>query len=107
MPSTAAELGTTTARLAKMTAEDQLNYVYKYLRQKIKERGAILSLEDCYMAILWPAAVGKPLTYPLFTSAIQYRQNAGLDSNKDKVITKYEAAAHVREKLTKGMARAA
>lgn len=107
MPSTAADLGTTTAKLAKMTAEDQLNYVYKYFRLMIKQHGPIKSIEDCYMAILWPAAVGKPLTYHLFTSQVQYRQNSGLDTNKDGVITKYEAAAHVREKLAKGMALAA
>lgn len=107
MPSTAGDLGTTTAKLARMTAEDQLNFVYKYFRLMIKQHGPITSIEDCYMAILWPAAVGKPLTYSLFTSQVQYRQNSGLDTNKDGKITKYEAAAHVREKLAKGMALAA
>jgi hypothetical protein len=107
MPSTAADLGTTTAALAKMTAEDQLNYVYKYFRLMIKQHGPIKSIEDCYMAILWPAAVGKPITFQLFKSQVQYRQNSGLDTNKDGVITKYEAASHVREKLAKGMALAA
>jgi hypothetical protein len=107
MPSTAKELGTSTAALARMTAEDQLNYVYKYFRQKIKERGPVTTLEDMYMAILWPAAVGKPATYPLFTKGIAYRQNAGLDSNKDGTVTKYEAAAHVRAKFDKGLKLAA
>ena len=100
MPATARSLGTTTAKLAAMTAEDQIRYVYKYFKPY---KGKLKTLEDIYMAILWPKAVGQPLTYPLFTGGIAYRQNAGLDSNKDGKVTKYEAAAKVREKFEKGM----
>ena len=107
MPDTAEDLGTTTAKLARMTAEDQLNYVYKYFRRIIKARGPVTSLEDMYMAILLPSAVGKPSTHPLFTKGVAYRQNAGLDSNKDGTVTKYEAAAHVRAKYEKGLKLAA
>lgn len=110
MPTTARDLGTTTAKLAAMTAEDQLNFVYKYFAAAIKLRGPILSLEDMYMAILWPAAVGKPNSYVLFDEAKQataYRQNAGLDTDKDGKVTKYECAAKVRDKLTKGLQMAA
>lgn len=107
MPTTAAELGTTTAKLAAMTAEDQLNYVYKYFRNAIKTRGPILTLEDTYMAILLPSAVGKPNSTPLFTGGVAYRQNAGLDTNKDGVVTKFEAANLVRAKLDRGLKLAA
>jgi len=107
MPTTANALGTSTAKLAAMTAEDQLNFVYKYFRDAIKVRGPLLTLEDIYMTILYPAAVGKPNSYPIFKSGIAYRQNAGLDSNKDGVVTKFEAASHVREKLEKGLKLAA
>lgn len=110
MTTTATSLGTTLAKLAAMTAEDQLNYVYKYFVQAIKVRGPILTLEDMYMAILWPAAVGKPNSYVLFDEAKQataYRQNAGLDTDKDGKVTKYECAAKVRDKLTKGLQLAA
>lgn len=108
MPATAKDLGTTTAALAKMTAEDQLNYVYKYFVRQIKERGPILTLEDMYMAILLPSAVGKPNSHVLFSgSGASYRQNSGLDANKDGKVTKYEAAAKVRDKLTKGLQLAA
>jgi hypothetical protein len=104
MPATARDmLGTTTAKLALMTAEDQLNYVYKYFKKTIDQRGPVTSLEDMYMAILLPSAVGKPSTHPLFTKGVAYRQNAGLDSNKDGIVTKYEAAAHVRAKYEKGL----
>lgn len=91
-------------KLAAMTAEDQLNYVYKYFRDMIKARGPIRSLDDCYMAILWPAGMGKPSEYKLWVKGTsQYAVNAGLDKNKDSVVTKAEAAAKVMEKLVKGL----
>jgi hypothetical protein len=110
MPTTATELGTTTAALAKLSAEDQVNYVYKYFKQKIEQHGPLTTLEDTYMAILWPAAIGKPVSAPLWdkdTKPTTYRQNAGLDTNKDGTITKFEAANHVRDKLAKGLPLAA
>lgn len=110
MPDTAKGLGTTTDALAKMSAEDQINYVYKYFKQQIELHGPLTTLEDTYMAILWPAAIGKPVSSPLWdkdTRPTTYRQNAGLDSNKDGTITKFEAASHVREKLSKGLPLAA
>lgn len=46
------------------------------------------------MAILWPAAVGKDEAFVMFRSpTVQYKQNKGLDSNKDGSVTKGEAAA--------------
>lgn len=116
MPATAKELGTyrkttlSTAMLAQMTAEDQLTWVYWYFRMQIDRHGAIANLEDCYMAILWPGAVGSPVSAPLWSKGkmpTTYRQNAGLDSNKDGTITKQEAAGHVRQKLDKGIKLAA
>lgn len=99
MPSTARGLGTTTDKLAAMTPEDQLNYVYKYLKPY---KGRIQTLSDLYMAVLWPAGVGRPADYVLFSGGVAYRQNAGLDLNKDGKITKAEAAARVEEKLKRG-----
>lgn len=103
MPTTAVEVGTTTDALAEMTAEDQLNYVYKYFANIVKTRGPIQSLEDCYMAILLPSAVGKPDDTVLFSNGVSYRQNSGLDANHDGKVTKAEAAAQVRVKLQKGL----
>ncbi|HET7255617.1 MAG TPA: transglycosylase SLT domain-containing protein [Xanthobacteraceae bacterium] len=90
MPSTARSLGTTTDALAGMTAEDQLNFVYKYFRPW---KGRLPSLSDVYMAILWPSAVGKGDDYALFTGGVAYRQNVGLDLNKDGKVTKAECSA--------------
>ena len=56
MPETAVELGTTTRELKNMSAVDQLDYVYKYLKPY---KGKLRKLSDLYMAVLWPAAVGK------------------------------------------------
>jgi len=100
MPKTAKDLGTSVTALAKMTPEDQIKYVYRYF---LPYKGRLKTLEDVYMAILWPRAIGKPATFPLFTGGVAYRQNAGLDTNKDGIVTKYEAAKKVREKFERGM----
>ncbi len=99
MPSTALGLGTTVAKLAEMTPEDQLNYVYKYFRPY---RSRLRTLEDTYMAILLPSQIGRPLESVLFSGGVAYRQNSGLDANRDGKVTKSEASAKVREKLEKG-----
>ena len=100
MPSTATGLGTSIAVLAAMSPEDQLDYVLKYLHPY---RNRIGSLEDLYMAILKPVAIGKPESFVVFKSGTRaYEQNSGLDANKDGQITKDEATVHVREALIKG-----
>lgn len=102
MPSTAASLGTTVDKLAAMTAEAQLEYVYEYFKPFA---GRLGNLGDVYMAILWPAGVGKSDDYVLWSKEARpttYRQNAGLDINKDGVITRAECIAKVQAKLDKG-----
>jgi peptidoglycan hydrolase-like protein with peptidoglycan-binding domain len=99
-PPIAARLGTTTADLAQMTAVQQLDYVLKYFQG---HAGRLNTLDDVYMAIIWPIAVGKPADTILFSSpSIWYRQNQGLDANHDGHVTKAEAVAAVRAKLVKG-----
>lgn len=103
MPATAKGLGTTTGALANMTALQQLEYVHAYFWPY---RGRLKTLGDVYMAILWPAGIGKPDTWPLWDKSKKpttYRQNAGLDINKDGAITKAEATAKVQAKLEKGL----
>ena len=105
MPKTAIGLGTTVEKLARMSAEDQLNYVYKYFAPY---KGKINNLADMYMAILWPNAVGKPMAHVLWEageSPKTYLQNKGLDVNGDKKITKTEAASKVQKKLEMGRLR--
>jgi hypothetical protein len=103
MPSTAVALGTSTAKLAKMTAEDQLNFVYKYFRPF---NGRLHNLGDIYMAILWPKGVGQPDSYTLWDkgkSPTTFRQNAGLDIDKNGKVTRAECLRKIKEKLTKGL----
>lgn len=91
-----------TGRLAAMNPEDQLNYVYRYFSPW---KGRLKSIGDIYMAILWPAGVGQPDSFPLWdakTRPTTYRQNAGLDVNKDKVITRGEAVSKVLQKVVRG-----
>jgi hypothetical protein len=86
---------------AAMSADEQLDYVEIYLQRVLGSHGAA-NLRDAYMAVLYPAAVGKGDGYVLgsadsesaFGRAV-YRQNAGLDVNGDGVITAGEAARQV------------
>lgn len=105
MPNTASGLGTSSELLAKMSAVDQLDCVKKYF---LPYKGRISALDDLYMVILWPSAVGKSTDYVLFYKDDKkhpklYAQNKGLDVNADGKITKAEAAAQVRSKLDKGL----
>ncbi len=105
MPQTAAALGTTTEDLAAMTAERQLDYVRSFFWPR---QNRLKSLGDLYMAILWPAGIGKPDDYVLFDRSdldhpARYVQNAGLDLDKDGRITRGEACARVQVKLAEGL----
>lgn len=101
MPKTAIGLGTTVEELAKMSAEDQLVYVEKHFKPF---KGKLKTLADVYSTIIYPKAVGKPDDYVLFSGGtIAYRQNMGIDINKDGKCTKEEAAAKVMQKYNKGM----
>ena len=101
MPETAKGLGTTTDELAKMSRTEQMKYVEKFLSNKgISGKG----LSDVYMAVLFPAAVGKPDDFVLFGKGAMsgytgtaYEQNKGLDANNDGSITKAEASAKVQQ----------
>ena len=100
MPSTAQGLGISTEELAGMSRARQMHYVEKYLSNK--GIGPNSSLDDVYMAILFPAAVGKGDNYVLFGQGAMsgytggaYTQNRGLDKNNDGSITKEEAVQKV------------
>jgi hypothetical protein len=106
LSSVAQSLGTSTDNLLAMTVEQQLVYVWLYYRKVMTELGvkSIDSIEDCYMVIHWPAAVGKPLSSTLYSKGTAaYTANFGLDSNSDGIITKEEAGTLVRAKLVKGL----
>ena len=103
MPNTAVGLGTTTKKLAKMTAVEQLDFVEKHFKSVVGTK-PLRTLSDVYMAVLLPSKVGKHDNHTLFTKpSTAYTQNKGLDANKDGVITKGEAASKVQNKLNLGL----
>jgi hypothetical protein len=103
MEFTAKRLGTTTAKLAAMTPEQQLGWVYKYF----KAYGNDLSnwnLGDVYMSILWPAAIGKDDSYKMFVKGDKnFAVNSGLDVNKDGIVSRAECLVRIREVEQIGM----
>ena len=102
MPRTAEALGTTTDLLYRMTVVQQLDYVKDYFKPYAKK---VTTLEDMYMAILYPSAIGLSNDASIFRKEIQYRQNAKLDWNNDGKITKEEASRKVRKIYENGVAK--
>ncbi len=101
MAATARGMGTTTAALARMSEVEQLGWVERYFRPSAKR---IRSMEDMYMAVLWPRGVGQAIEYVLWkTGTREYIANKGLDVNRDGRITKREAAGKVRDQLLEGL----
>ncbi len=94
LESTAQDLGTSTAALKLMTAEEQLDFVYKYLKQKNKK---FASYHDLYLAIIYPAAIGQPDSYALDYSSSM--SNLGFDINKNKIVTVGEIKKTLDEKV--------
>jgi hypothetical protein len=102
-PAAAADLGTTLAALAAMTAEQQLEYVLHYFRLQIARHGALRTLSDVYMAILWPAKIGAAESDVLFAApSAAYNSNRALDQDNDGRITKAEAASFPTRLLAEG-----
>ncbi|MGF1482436.1 MAG: peptidoglycan-binding protein [Cyanophyceae cyanobacterium] len=103
LPSTAASLGTSADELGQMSAEAQLDFVAKYLEPY---KGKLNTLEDTYMAVFTPAAIGKGKEHVLYEQGTTaYRQNNGLDSDQDGKITVGEATQKVRDRLEQGWSR--
>lgn len=109
MAATARRLDTTVEQLAQMTAENQLNYVWKYFedyagRMDLKK----WNLGDTYMSILWPAGIGKTDSHPIFVQGrgTAYAANRGLDANKDGTVTRGECIAKIMQMQKEGNAAA-
>jgi hypothetical protein len=101
MPSTAKGLGTSTAALLAMDYDQQLDYVYKYLSPY---KGKMKGLADIYLAVFYPAAIGKPDSYVLGSErGLAYakkvaNQNPANNPNKDDSITKGEVRQVIEAK---------
>jgi hypothetical protein len=98
----ATDARTTLEDLVKMTAEEQLEYVYRFFKPYT---GKLKNIGDVYMRILLPKAVGKPDSYVLFNKeqGKAYFQNKGLDVNKDGDITRGECLVKIQDKMIRGL----
>ena len=87
-PDTAASLGTSIDDLKNMDNVSQLNYVESYFKPYANR---LNSYFDVYIAVFFPAAIGKPDDWIFETSNIKSssvaRQNPSIDQNKDGKIT--------------------
>jgi len=101
MPRTAQDLGTTTSFLASLSNVEQLEWVEKYIRRQLANisRSAIKDYDDLYLLIFYPVAVGKPDSYTIPLFGIAYTQNAGIDINRDGLITVFDFKAFIRSKI--------
>lgn len=104
LESTARRLNTTTQKLARMTGVEQLDYVAEYFSPYA---GRINNLGDCYMAVLWPAAMGRLDSYVMWERDSgpyqkEYQVNKHLDINGDGKITRGEACSVVVQSLENG-----
>ena len=106
----AEDLGTTLAKLKAMTQLEQLDWVFKYFDMWAKRGKKYTQLEDFYLTIFYPKAVGKKADEVLFRKgssdsyeAKAFVQNNGFDVNKDNVITIGEICTTVYNAYYKGM----
>lgn len=98
MPATARALRTTIEAIAEMPAEEQLDLVEQYFKPY---KNRLLTIEDAYMAVLWPKAIGKKKDYVLFERpSTAYQQNSGLDIDRDGRVTVFDATDRVRRILS-------
>ena len=103
MPSTAIWLDTTTYELEHMNEVDQLDYVYRYMKDYA---GRMKSFEDVYLTIFYPAAVGKPDDYRFGIDKDQQKkiaiQNPCYDANHDMVVEKWEVKEAIMKFVPSG-----
>jgi hypothetical protein len=99
--STARALGTTTSQLAAMSAERQMDFVYKYYRPWA---GKLHSFADLYLVTFYPLAMQKPAGFVLGSERSPQRikeiakANAGVDLDRSGSITKFEFLAVINDK---------
>lgn len=98
MPGTAAELGTTTDALARMSAVDQLDYVERYFNNR-SDPGQLDTLEGVYTTVLYGSPRPDPDSTLFSQGTAAYRMNAPLDLNNDGRITAGEATSFVRDRI--------
>lgn len=97
-------------KLKKMSQLEQLDWVFKYFDMWAKRGKKYTQLEDFYLTIFYPAAVGRKADETLFRKdstdrmeAKSFLQNNGFDKNKDGVITIGEICTTIYDIYYQGM----
>ena len=96
IPSTAVELGTTVGQLLNMSGVEQLDYVFKYLKNVQQRQGRYSTYFDVYLSIFYPYSISQDDDYVMGSErGLAYaqtvaRQNPTFDVSKDGTITKGE-----------------
>ncbi len=92
----AKSIGTTTAHLRQLDGVQQLDYVYLYLKPY---KNRMHRMTDVYLAVFFPAAIGRPDGWVLQTSRLSPERiakwNPLFDVNKDLKIQVWE----IKQKL--------
>ena len=82
--STALDLGTSVGKLKIGTWQNYMDYVRKYLQERVKERGIPQSAYELYALIHFPVAFQKSGSYVLYAAGSDaYAGNKNLDYNND------------------------
>lgn len=99
MPSTAKNLGYTIEQIRAMSLEEQIR---KPTWQYLKGFKGIKNLEDAYLTVFYPKAIGQPADKIVgrkdgqgFELAV-YKQNAGFDKSNKGTITKSDITSTIR-----------
>jgi len=106
----------TLEKLKKMSQLEQLDWVFKYFEMWGRRGKKYTQLEDFYLTIFYPAAVGKKADQVMFRNRTEqnkalvgdfeakaYVQNRGFDADKDGVITVGEICTTIYNTYYKGM----
>jgi len=106
IPSTARHiLGMSTDEIGKLTREEQLPLVLKYLKTVSRGR-KLATVSDFYAAVFGPKFIGSPDSTVMYRAPSKaYEWNKGLDRNRDGAITKGEAASIVNGIYKTALAR--
>lgn len=96
-PSTARGLGTSVEAIRKMSFQQQLPLVYKYLSGMIKQHGRPSDFIGLYSLVFYPPFAKAALSATLPQK--WYNANKGMDVNKNGVITKQDFKTWAENKI--------
>lgn len=106
----ATDLGVSLEVIKRMTQMEQLELVFKYFEMWERRGKRYNALEDFYLTIFYPSAVGKRPEEALFRKnserrieVLSYLQNNGFDYNKDGIITVGEITTKLYSTYYTGM----